>query len=263
MLQHKWLFRNTANKKGRNIIISPENSEFKFITYARIILDNEISSETAQNLNSETMLLVLNGEGEVIVGNNIFQVSRLDGVYIPVNEEFSIRTNSSLDIIEASAETTQSFPTNFVKYNEIKSDPTLSFEVGSQPSKRKITKILAENVHGSRLLMGITQSELGNWTSWPPHEHAATQEELYLFVDMPAPAFGTQYVYHSLENPELVAPVYNNDAVSIVEGYHPNVAAPGFSINFVWVLCSLEETTYRKLGGVNVQPEYLMETGLK
>jgi 5-deoxy-glucuronate isomerase len=61
----------------------------------------------------------------------------------------------------------------------------------------------------------------------------------------------------------LIIPVFNNDAVTIVEGYHPNVAAPGYEINFVWVLCSLEELTFRKLGGVNVQPEFLMDTGLK
>jgi hypothetical protein len=34
-------------------------------------------------------------------------------------------------------------------------------------------------------------------------------------------------------------------------------------MNFVWVLCSLEEETYRKLGGVNIQPGFEMETGLR
>jgi 5-deoxy-glucuronate isomerase len=110
-------------------------------------------------------------------------------------------------------------------------------------------------------MTGVTMSRPGNWTSWPPHEHAATQEELYLFFDMPR--FGTQYVYTSLDTPELITPVYEDDAVVIVKGYHPNVAVPGFPINFAWLLCSLEDTTYRKLGGVNVQPEFLMETGLK
>ena len=80
---------------------------------------------------------------------------------------------------------------------------------------------------------------------------------------MPSPGFATQFIYTDLENPEFVRPVYADDAVVIVKGYHPNVAAPGFPCNFAWLLCSLEDRTYRKVGGVNVQPDFVMETGLK
>ena len=112
--------------------------------------------------------------------------------------------------------------------------------------------------------MGVTMSKPGNWTSWPPHEHAATREELYLFFDMPKPGFGTQFIYSDLLNPEFALPVFEDDAVSIVKGYHPNVAAPGYPINFCWALCSLEDDTWRTLAGVNVQPGFeSMPTGLR
>ena len=80
---------------------------------------------------------------------------------------------------------------------------------------------------------------------------------------MPRPGFGLQFVYTDLNQPELVAPVYEDDAVVLVKGYHPNVAAPGYPINFAWLLCSLEDRTWRKAGGVNVQPEFAGETGLR
>jgi 5-deoxy-glucuronate isomerase len=87
---------------------------------------------------------------------------------------------------------------------------------------------------------------------------------LYLFYDIPRPGFGTQFIYSNLENPEFSLPVYENDAVTIVEGYHPNVAAPGYPMNFVWVLCSLEDDTWRTLTNVNVQPGFeTMPTGLR
>jgi 5-deoxy-glucuronate isomerase len=40
------------------------------------------------------------------------------------------------------------------------------------------------------------------------------------------------------------------------QGYHPNVAAPGGSINFLWMMAANREGVDRQFGVVNVQPEY-------
>lgn len=263
MSNHPWLIQNTAAQKGRNISITPENSDFKFISAGRIILDGETSRVTARNEGAETTLLVLHGEGTVSVGDRQFEVSRFDGVYVPRGEEFTVETGSMLDIFEGSAPTELTFPVAHAPHSILKEQEGMNLKVGAEPFYRDIHKVIAENVEGGKLLTGVTMSRPGNWTSWPPHEHAATQEELYLFFDIPKPGFGTQYIYTSLGEPELITPVYEDDAVVIVKGYHPNVAAPGFPINFAWLLCSLEDTTWRKLGGVNVQPEFMMDTGLK
>ena len=39
-------------------------------------------------------------------------------------------------------------------------------------------------------------------------------------------------------------------------GYHPNVAAPGGSINFVWMMAAHREDVDRQYGVVNVQPDF-------
>ncbi|KXK52217.1 MAG: 5-deoxy-glucuronate isomerase [Candidatus Kapabacteria bacterium] len=263
MPQHPWVVRNTAAMKGRNIVISPETTDFKFISAGRIILDHEVPTITAQNPGRETTLLVLHGEGTVTVGDQTFAVARFDGVYVPRGAAFTVATDSAIDIMEGSAPTELEYPAQFVKHQEARQQEGMYLKVGAEPFYREIHKVIAENVQGAKLLTGVTMSNPGNWTSWPPHEHAATQEELYLFFDMPRPGFGTQYIYTSLAEPEVITPVYEDDAVVIVKGYHPNVAAPGFPINFAWLLCSLQDHTWRKVGGVNVQPEFLMETGLK
>jgi 5-deoxy-glucuronate isomerase len=39
-------------------------------------------------------------------------------------------------------------------------------------------------------------------------------------------------------------------------GYHPNVAAPGGQINFIWMMAANREDDDRQFGVVNVQPEF-------
>ncbi len=264
-MSHAWLFRNTAAQKGRFITITPDTSDFATISAGRIILEAGMAPVVAQNEGSETTLLCLHGSGEVRIGAERFQVSKYDGVYVGRGEAFEVSTTGFIDIVEASAPTAKTWPSKYVNFEkEVKPSDSLTLHVGAEPYYRDIHKVLAENVEGSRLLMGVTMSKPGNWTSWPPHEHAATREELYLFFDMPKPGFGTQFIYSDLENPEFVLPVYEDDAVTIVEGYHPNVAAPGYPINFCWVLCSLEDDTWRTLANVNVQAGFeSMPTGLR
>ncbi len=107
-----------------------------------------------------------------------------------------------------------------------------------------------------RLVAGVTRSLPGNWTSWPPHEHAAMLEEIYVFVDMPEPSFGLQLVYTDGISAAEVEVVRDGDAVLLPEGYHPNVAIPGAPLNFVWIMAAHREVVDRKWGVVQVDPRY-------
>ena len=44
--------------------------------------------------------------------------------------------------------------------------------------------------------------------------------------------------------------------VLMPQGYHPNVAAPGSPIKFLWMMAAHRERDDRQFGVVNVQPEY-------
>ena len=106
-------------------------------------------------------------------------------------------------------------------------------------------------------MAGVTLSQPGNWTSWPPHEHAAMLEEVYLYIDMPAPAFGIQLVYTNAREPEVATIVREGDIVLMPQGYHPNVAAPGGSHQLpVDDGRPHARTTDRQFGVVNVQPDF-------
>jgi 5-deoxy-glucuronate isomerase len=50
--------------------------------------------------------------------------------------------------------------------------------------------------------------------------------------------------------------VREGDVVIMPKGFHPNVAAPGGSINFLWMMAANKEGDDRQFGVVNVQPEF-------
>ena len=105
--------------------------------------------------------------------------------------------------------------------------PGLHFATGADGARREVNILLGKNIEAGRLMAGVTFSQPGHWTSWPPHEHAVLAEEAYLYIDMPHPAFGVQLVYVDHMQPELATIVREGDIVLMPQGYHPNVAAPG------------------------------------
>ena len=111
--------------------------------------------------------------------------------------------------------------------------------------------LLAKNIEAGRLVAGFTNSEPGNWTSWP--QHATMLEEIYVFFDMPDPAFGIQLVYNDTKYPELLSVVRDGDAVLMPSGFHPNVSVPGHRISFLWAMAAHRELEDRQFGVVNVQ----------
>ena len=143
-----------------------------------------------------------------------------------------------------------------VRFSDVQADPGLHFNAGGPSSKRDLNVLIGKNVQAGRIMAGVTFSDQGNWTSWPPHEHAAMLEEAYLYIDMPAPAFGIQLVYTNPSEPELATIVREGDVVMMPQGYHPNVAAPGGAINFLWMMAAVREDEDRQYGVVNVQPEF-------
>jgi 5-deoxy-glucuronate isomerase len=164
-----------------------------------------------------------------------------------------ISTKSRADLAEFSSAVATKYPLQHVRYSDIEGNPGLSFGTGTAGCARHVNMLLGKNIQAGRLIAGFTTSEPGNWTSWPPHEHAAMLEEIYVYFDMPYPAFGIQMVYQNTEQPELVTVVRDGDAVLMPAGFHPNVSVPGHRICFLWAMAAHREGEDRQFGVVNVQ----------
>jgi 5-deoxy-glucuronate isomerase len=251
------VLRQTHAAKGRTEAMNPSTSASRWLHYGRIILDAGVTPVTFTNSGRETSLIGLNGRARVTSGGTTYTVGRYDALYIPRDQEITVQPfDEGCDIAELSAQVDGKYAPAFVSYEQIKQDPALHFRAGGPGSSRELNILIGKNVDAGRLLAGVTFSDPGNWTSWPPHEHAEMLEEVYLYIDMPEPAFGVQYVYTDRQNPEIATFVREGDAVIIPQGYHPNVAAPGGRIGFLWFMAAHRETVDRQFGVVNVQPEF-------
>ncbi|HEX8888153.1 MAG TPA: 5-deoxy-glucuronate isomerase [Pyrinomonadaceae bacterium] len=250
------IFRRTNAQKGRHISVTPDNSSMKHLVYGRIILDDETPRAEFNTGKLETGLICLKGECAITIDSELHKINQHDSIYIPRGSAVEVTTESAVDLVECSAEVDNKYPVQIVRYADVEKDASLKFQTGGPSTTRTVNIALGKNVQAGRILAGFTTSEPGHWTSWPPHEHAAILEELYVYYDMPAPAFGVQFVYTNPDEPEFVGVVRDGDAVLMPRGFHPNVSVPGHPINFVWMMAAHREVEDRQFGVVTVQPGF-------
>ncbi len=127
---------------------------------------------------------------------------------------------------------------------------------GGDNATRQINGILPPGFPCHRLVIVEVYTPGGNWSSYPPHKHdvhredaagnvlEADLEEVYYYkIDKPG-GFAYQRVYTDAASPmhQAGAPIdavilaRDGDAVLVPEGYHPVVAAPGYTCYYLNVL---------------------------
>jgi 5-deoxy-glucuronate isomerase len=251
------IVRNTAARKGRTQSVAPGLVASRHLHYGRIILDAGDQPLRMNTGGLETGFISLRGAASITADGRHFLLERYDALYVPRDTSVEVTAGpEGCDIAEIAAPVDAKYPIQFVDFDEVQRNPGLHFSAGGPANQRELNILIGKNVEAGRILAGVTFSAPGNWTSWPPHEHAAMLEEAYLYIDMPAPAFGVQLVYTNTTEPELATIVREGDVVLMPKGYHPNVAAPGGAINFLWMMAANREREDRQFGVVNVQPEY-------
>jgi 5-deoxy-glucuronate isomerase len=255
--QESCVVRATNKQKGRTRWLVPEKAAVRYLHYGRIILDSGDAPLEFSTGTHETGLICLGGGAAVEVAGQRFELGCYDALYVPRDSAVRVTpAEAGCDLAEVSAPVTGQYPLQFVSFADVRSNPTLHFLAGGPSTERDLNILIGKNVEAGRIVAGVTFSKPGNWTSWPPHEHAAMLEEAYLYIAMPAPSWGLQLVYTDPLAPELVVAVREGDVVVMPAGYHPNVAAPGGTIGFMWMMAAHREVADRQFGVVNVQPEY-------
>ena len=248
------VFRGTHQGTGRRRLVDETNCELEFLRYGRI---NPADGPIAFNTGEEEMaLFCLNGAGTIVADGTSYDLGQYDALYVPRDTAIEVSSSGPFDVAEIACPVTRRFPIALVRFADIKGDAELAKQAGFAPYSRKLHTLIGENVPASRVMCGVTFSDDGNWTSWPPHEHAAEKEEIYLYVEMPAPQFGIHLNYTDFDNIGTCTPVREGDAVAIKNGYHYNVATPGTRVAFVWMMAAIREVEDRVFSVVHVQPEF-------
>ena len=249
--------RGTHLQKGRNLALVPGKAAVRHLHYGRVILDATDKPLSFSTEGRETGLICLRGSGRIDAAGQGYELSQYDALYVPRETRVTVTAGSGgFDLAEVAAPVDGQYPMQFVRFADIQKEPTLHFLTGGENNKRNLNILIGKNVKAGRIVAGVTFTEPGNWASWPPHEHGAMLEEAYLYIDMPAPAWGIQLVYTDPKSPELVVVVREGDVVAMPGGYHPNVASPGCTVGFLWMMAANKEVDDRQFGVVNVQPEY-------
>ncbi len=249
------MFRGTHKVRGRKRFIDDTNSGLEFLRYGRIGLDGE--ELTVEAGDEERGFLCAGGEGTIEVAGESHGLGKWDALYVPRDQPARIACAGPFDLIEIAAPVSKRYPVRMVRFADILKDPEMAKDAGFAPYSRKLHTVIGENnVKAGRILCGVTFSADGNWTSWPPHQHDQEKEEIYLYVDMPAPNFAIHLNYSDAKDMRMVEPVWEGDAVAIKRGYHYNVASPGTVTGFVWMMAAIREEEDRVFSTVHVQPEF-------
>src|SRR5215475_8535728 len=176
------IVRDTAAHKGRTRAIEPGATAARYLHYGRIILDAGGPILRFSTGTLETGLICLRGEAVVTAAGEAHALTRFDALYVPRDADVTISAGTSgCDIVEVAAPVDSQRAVQFVPYAAVSGDRSLHFETGGTAARRELSVLIGINVDAGRIMAGITFSQPGNWTSWPPHEHAAMLEEAYLY----------------------------------------------------------------------------------
>ena len=263
------IFKNTGLKSGYTLIVSPENSELKYIEFGRLFLPQKNDEYKGKTGSREAVLTIFEGKCSIEIMTADKELSyrsigdRRDVfsgkptmIYLPPDVEYRIVAESTVEIGISMAPSTSDSPPILVKPEEV-----VEASVGSWNWRRTVRTSIGENVKAQRLLVGETINPPGNWSSYPPHKHdkkslsEAPLEEVYFFKVKPPNGFGIQRIYTPPDDEDPFDEIFlieNNDAVVIPRGYHPVVAAPGYQLYYLWVLAGEE----RKYGAWSDDPNH-------
>ncbi len=223
-----------------------------FLTLSILYLDRSYNNYEGKLNGEEAAIIPLFGTISVKINSNYTaEVGKRDSVfsfpadvvYVPTFSKYSVRLSeksSASKILICKAVSEKHF-SPFVIYGE---DAEV-IRRGKNQWNRTIRNIMVDNVDGKvdRLILGETINDPGQWSGYPPHRHAENRppdelpfEEIYYYEFSPKEGFGIQVHYSSNFAEDRGYIIESGDAFAIPDGYHPVVAAGGYSLYYLWCM---------------------------
>lgn len=241
-------------KNGYTKIAGPGSTKLRYIEFGIIKLAKN-GEWCGKSGNRETVFLLQHGSASITVSpagsesvtytvgprEDIF-TQKCSLVYVPAESGYIIKTSGKsvlgllIDVPALSVGVPFHVTPDMVKTNS----------VGRENWHRTVCLATVPQCRAQRLLVGETFNPPGNWSSYPPHKHdehipgkEVPLEEIYHYRFKPEKGFALQRIYDPPGNTELldeVMMVNDRDTAIIPGGYHPLVAAPGYSLCYTWIL---------------------------
>ncbi len=238
------MFQKMANRKGLNRI---DASGMKLLDFQKLVLGPG-ESHSGNTGGYEVLFDILGGKASFTVSGKDFGVlggrpnpfaGKGFSVYAPFNSEYVITAspNSPCEIALCCAKSDRKGDAYVITPDQIGTGVW-----GATNFTRFFKNILVDDKPAHRLFAGETIVPSGNWATFPPHKHEnddlpreVYMEEIYYYKVSPSEGFGLDRHYKpgSYDRADVIT---DETVLVMPDGYHTLVAAPGYSLFYIWFL---------------------------
>ena len=156
-------------------------------------------------------------------------------LYLPIDTQFTVTATTDCDLAFCYCKAEEFHPARLITPADNKVEIR-----GGGNATRQINHFLRPDFPAHRLLLCEVYTPSGNWSSYPPHKHDVHNppgevdlEEIYYYrIDKPE-GYAIQRVYTADGRLNETIAVKSGELVLIPEGYHPVVAAHGYSVYYL------------------------------
>jgi 5-deoxy-glucuronate isomerase len=211
--------------------------------------------QTVRTGESELFVLPLAGSLDVTVGNHDFHLegrrsvfSRVtDFCYVGRDTDFTLVSEADAEVALPSSRCEVALPPAYGAAEDVPVEVR-----GAGPATRQVANFGVPGVwdHADKLICCELLTPEGNWSSYPPHKHDASDpcrvvnEEIYYYRIDGSDGFGYHTTYTGPEHEEAgltsldeTHRVRDHDVVLVPHGYHgPCAAAPGYEMYYLNVM---------------------------
>ena len=250
----QWKLKTPA-ESGLHLAASPDSGLTKSLWAYRL----NLKKGESYDLGSDTLELsfvMVRGKATVSIDGKIEEIVKFDSFYLPGKKRALIRATEDIFLFGGGALYEGIGEVLTHHYDKTLPIGPIRQIHGEEPYRRDVYMTLGPDIPASRLICGLTWSDEGAWSSWPPHQHEKDLEEAYCYFDMDAPAFGMHVSFLNSGEPTRAHIVHTGDIVLAPKGYHPTVAAPSNKNSYFWILAAHSHKSRRYDLAVN-DPAYV------
>jgi 5-deoxy-glucuronate isomerase len=195
---------------------------------------------TFQAIRDESAFLLLNGEvsfewqgrTESAVRHSVFD-ELPTALHVPAGTEVAISASSSAEVLIQKTDNARVFEPVFYPPPSVKN--VFLAEDNMQGCAKRVLRDIFNygNASDSNMVLGEDLHLPGRWSSYPPHHHP--QPEVYYYRFDKPQGFGVTVVGDE-------ATVIRHNHVCVIPGgkCHPQAAAPGYAMYYVWMIRHLD-----------------------
>jgi 5-deoxy-glucuronate isomerase len=159
-------------------------------------------------------------------------------LYLPISTRYTVTADTACDLAFCFCRAERPHPARLITPGDVEIEVR-----GGGNATRQINKIIRPEFAAHRLLVVEVYTPGGNWSSYPPHKHDAHDpprevdlEEFYYYrIDRPE-GYAIQKVYTADRRLDETLTVRSGEMVLVPEGYHPVVAAHGYTVYYLNLL---------------------------